>query len=115
MFVLGRPLKAWRNIEIELTINQKGANWNENGTKSEPKGDQNSSQNQDEKSNARKDEQLRFWDHLVDLGSHFGAHWILNGSPNWSFSLKINIESQTRMSKQASWKIWFVDASLMPK
>ena len=26
------------------------------------------------------------WRHLVDLGSHFGAHWILKGSQNQALS-----------------------------
>ena len=35
---------------------------------------------------------LTIWRHLVDLGSRFGAHWILKGSPNRRFSYKINIK-----------------------
>ena len=37
---------------------------------------------------------LTIWRHLVDLGGHLGASWILKRSQNRSFSHKINIKSK---------------------
>ena len=47
---------------------------------------------------------LTIWRHLVDLGSHFGAHWILKGSQNWQYSYKINIKLEKRVCRNVSWK-----------
>ena len=58
---------------------------------------------------------IQFWRHFVDFGSHFGAHWILKGSPNRQFPHQINIRSQKWVSRKASWKNMFLDGCLMTK
>ena len=47
---------------------------------------------------------LTIWRNLVDLGSHFGAHWILKGSPNRPFSHQIEIKLVKRGCRKVSWK-----------
>ena len=46
--------KVWKNIENHINTLQKGANWNQQVTKSEPKGDQNASTNQCVSQDAQK-------------------------------------------------------------
>ena len=80
-------------------VKQKGANWNQKGTKSEPKGDPKSSNiykidalDASTKSFKTHSPAKMFLGpsgrHLVDLGSHFGAHWISKGPQIRSFRIR---------------------------
>ena len=53
-------------------------------------------------------ELFTIWRHLVDFGSHFGACWILKGSPNRQFSYKINIKLEKSVcAGRCLEKTWF--------
>ena len=53
--------------------------------------------------------------HLVDLGSHSGAHWILKGPQQWPISKKINIKWQKLFPRRGVKTKLLFDWFLMPK
>ena len=52
--------------------------------------------------------------HLVDLGTHCGAHWILKGSLKWAFFDENQHKTRKRGPRKGFETTWFLDWFLMP-
>ena len=62
-------------------VKQKVANWNQKGTNTEPKGDQNIKKKGLGKSRPPENEKRRFWAPLGRFGSRFGCPLDFEGVP----------------------------------